>query len=181
MSDTKHRVYVVLQHRWDMPGFDWAIQLSPCVESSDPSVQDSHLFRIVNTTTPDGQPKWQYVPHLIGALGSQIIARYIVVKLSSADSIQSVAKFMDKVLRRVPLEECDSSWNCRNWVLCALMALRTQGIAVSNELSMITCITGGTELEEKMLTFAEKQKTAIKYGKVIKHPKDLAVWDIRGR
>ncbi|KIL66751.1 hypothetical protein M378DRAFT_23125 [Amanita muscaria Koide BX008] len=181
LEKNKNRLFITLQHRFDRPGFHWAILLAPKSESGNPDEKGSHLFHAINSFSPGvavtaGQkPGWRYESKPANVLKSHTItARVLVAKLPGSESVEAQAQRIDSIIRSVPLVQNNDSWTCRTWVKQALEKLKASG----GDFASIPVLT--ENLEKEIITFAEKAKEIVK-GKMVEKVKDLAQLDMRGR
>ncbi|KAF8629506.1 hypothetical protein AX17_005632 [Amanita inopinata Kibby_2008] len=177
----EHRLFITLQHRNERPGFHWSLVLAPKSEGTDPKVKDSHLFHATNSltlnATTTGKLQWRYEWRKVStAKCTNIVARFLVAKLSGSQRLVDHAESINKCLVHVPLEPYDPSWTCRIWVQHALVKLR----AMEGDFISIPPVPEGSELERCIIAFGEEKKMDIINGSlVITLPKDVPQEDIR--
>lgn len=182
LEKNKNRLFITLQYRLGRPGFHWGILLAPKSESGNPDEKGSHLFHVINSlspgvaTMPGQKPSWRYESKPANVLkSSTITGRVLVAKLSGSESVEAQARHIDSIIRSVPLVQNNDSWTCVTWVKQALGTLKAAG----GDFASIPVLT--ENLENEIITFAEKAKEIIFKGKKVEKVKDLAQLDMRGR
>ncbi|KDQ20170.1 hypothetical protein BOTBODRAFT_27577 [Botryobasidium botryosum FD-172 SS1] len=185
LRKNQDRLYITLQHRMARPGFHWALMLSPKSESSDTTVEDSHIFHVLNTIQagvpvgPSGHPDWRFEDKPTNSLSSgRLVARILVAKMPSSVPLETRAKDIAAIVRTVPLVQGNPEWRCRVWAQEALVALRSAG----GDFATVPQVTSGGQIESDIMAFGDKSKEAIMKGKgLISHASELPCLDMRVR
>jgi hypothetical protein len=178
----KRRLYIILQHRMELPGFHWAIMLAPKNDSIDMQTKDCHVFHVTNTFQPgtsdhDGPPDWRYEEKPDHSMRSgTLVARILVAKLPADTPVETQVALISEIVRRVEIIQHDRNWTCRVWVESALAALRDTG----GYFSTIPEIKVGSQAEDAIKAFGEQAKVTIREGNgLIKRASDLPQNDMR--
>jgi len=169
----KDRLYLTLNHRYDKPGYHWAILLAPKdVSGSTSEDKDSTRWDVTNEDKQANSWSFREVP-VNQYLSMSLCARILLAKFDRKER-ESTLVSVGEVLESVEIKQSDPTFTCRVWALSAAQALEDNGLIKLN-VPLVALEASVTAFGDKCIRDIQSHKVDIaKTG-----PSAIPVLDLR--
>ncbi|KDR71593.1 hypothetical protein GALMADRAFT_213876 [Galerina marginata CBS 339.88] len=157
----KDRLYLTLNHRYNLPGFHWAFVLAGKDEGSGKSPEKKETrWHVVNpNSTATHRAHWKFEQDKVNQYNSASLCARIVLRKIDPARRQKVISYLKHVLEtQVRIWQGDANFSCVSWAL--------EAVAVLQRLKIIQLTVPLGDFENIVTRFGDESLNRIATGRL---------------